>query len=873
MQPTLPEWLKDIRQAEQFFDQKRFDEAAELAARALKRNPNAALAHQVLALVHVERLQFREAIPRLEQTLALRPDLAPSHNGLAQCWMHLDDLDRAEQALNTALCLDPQHAFAHFNRALLWLKQGRFREGWVEYEWRFAAGLVQRPDLPRPRWDGSALENRSILIHTEQGLGDVLQFVRLLPLIRRRAQRLVFACQKPLHAFLSSLSCIDEFLPVDEPGDVTFDVCCALLTLPALLQLDGSDYHASVPYVYPDPARVQSWGERLRPFSGFKIGLNWQGNPTFHGDKFRSIPLRYFAPLAQVPGVRLFSVQKGPGLDQVATNWEQVPMTVFDDLASDGTLHDTAALMQHLDLVITSDTAVAHLAGALGRPTWVLLARNSDWRWLIDRPDSPWYPTMRPLSPVDAGRLDHGVRARGGGPSATAQCQSSEHRGHLLKYFLPVAQRSLTKEPHRRRSPGRVGAVDEPSGNPRVGRQQYPHTGRPIAPARCERSRYPGGDHQVEVLHDGGPIEEDAVAVQLGQRGQRHRGPVRLHLFEAGAVLQAHQRHAGDRRQRGKVPEGDRTVAIDPKQRIALPADAYLEPRQVADRPAPGFDPLRLGEQVGNRARKRAFVEVQEGRHTHQGGENIEVDLVGLVHRKPVVDAAERLQERLQGMLAGDHQPAGAAAEDRQEAGEVKDVAEALFGVDEQRAVLERAAVPQRPADLLPLHDPGHKPPFVFDPAFAELAAFQPRDRAVVVGQHVPRLQAQGGVEVHQRAPVVVAQQHLAAVTEAVVRCRQVRPQRQRLVQPIHPFRDFKAIDMDQAEQLVGHGCLGIAIQHAPRQRLRFVELLLLEETIRFLDVAEPFEHNRARPLTRRALPTGVSLRPPVADAPGSPGQ
>jgi ADP-heptose:LPS heptosyltransferase len=150
-----------------------------------------------------------------------------------------------------------------------------------------------------------------------------------------------------------------------------------------------------VPYVYPDPARVQSWGERLRPFSGFKIGVNWQGNPTFHGDKFRSIPLRYFAPLAQVPGVRLFSVQKGPGLDQVATSWEQVPMTVFDDLASDGTLHDTAALMQHLDLVITSDTAVAHLAGALGRPTWVLLARNSDWRWLIDRPDSPWYPTMR----------------------------------------------------------------------------------------------------------------------------------------------------------------------------------------------------------------------------------------------------------------------------------------------------------------------------------------------------------------------------------------------------------------------------------------------------------------------------------------------
>jgi hypothetical protein len=159
--------------------------------------------------------------------------------------------------------------------------------------------------------------------------------------------------------------------------------------------MDGSNYYSSVPYVYPDPLRVQAWTERMRSFSGFKIGLSWQGNPTFHGDRFRSIPLRSFAPLAQISGVTLFSLQKGVGLEQVEINREQLPITVFPDLACDGTFHDTAALMQHLDLVISSDTAVAHLAGALGRPVWVLLARNSDWRWLIDRPDSPWYPTMR----------------------------------------------------------------------------------------------------------------------------------------------------------------------------------------------------------------------------------------------------------------------------------------------------------------------------------------------------------------------------------------------------------------------------------------------------------------------------------------------
>lgn len=143
MQPTIPEWPQDVRQAEKLFDQKRLDEAAELAARALRRNPNAALAHQVQALVYVERLQFREAIPRLEQALALRPDLVASHNGLAQCYMHLDDLDRALRSLNTALCLDPNHAFAHFNRGFLWLKRGQYDLGWVEYEGRFPAGLVR----------------------------------------------------------------------------------------------------------------------------------------------------------------------------------------------------------------------------------------------------------------------------------------------------------------------------------------------------------------------------------------------------------------------------------------------------------------------------------------------------------------------------------------------------------------------------------------------------------------------------------------------------------------------------------------------------------------------------------------------------------
>jgi hypothetical protein len=395
MQPTTPEWLNYIRQAERLFDQKSLNEASEAAAQALRLNPNAALAHQVQGLVYVERLQFREALPRLQQALALRPDLVPSHNGLAQCYMHLDDLERAQQSLNAALCLDPQHAFAHFNRALLWLKRGQFAEGWVEYEWRFATGMVTRADLPRPRWDGSPLEGRTLMVHTEQGVGDTLQFIRFLPLVRRQAGRLLVACPKKYHTFLRSMSCIDDFFPVDEPSEMNFDLRCSLLSLPALLGHDGSDFHASVPYIRPDPERVRRWGERLRAFPGLKVGLNWQGSPTFHGDQFRSIPLRYFAPLAAIPNVTLFSLQKLVGTDQIEANRGSVPLTVFPDLDEDGMFLDTAALMQHLDVIISSDTSVPHLAGALGRPVWLLVARNGDWRWQIDRADSPWYPTMR----------------------------------------------------------------------------------------------------------------------------------------------------------------------------------------------------------------------------------------------------------------------------------------------------------------------------------------------------------------------------------------------------------------------------------------------------------------------------------------------
>ena len=390
-----PECVGDFREAERLFEQRRLDEAESLAQRLLVRNPSAAPAHLLLGLIHVERFEIAEAMDRLHQALALRPDLPAAHNSLGHCQVLLGNDDQALAHFDTALCLDPRHVLAHYNRAVVWLKRGQFREGWVEHEWRFAAGVAKRQQVSRPLWDGSLLERRSLLIYTEQGLGDVLQLARFLPILRRRARRLVVACHPPLRPFLERLGCIDDWFPIDQPNEINFDVYAAMMSVPALVDLDERSIPRSVPYLFADPLRIDAWARPIRRLPGFKVGICWQGNPLFRVDRYRSVPLRHFAPLAAIPGVTLVSLQHGAGCEQIEPNREKVPLSLLPDLDRDGVFLDRVAVLQHLDLVITSDTSMAHLAGGLGRPVWVLLAANCDWRWMRDRSDSPWYPTMR----------------------------------------------------------------------------------------------------------------------------------------------------------------------------------------------------------------------------------------------------------------------------------------------------------------------------------------------------------------------------------------------------------------------------------------------------------------------------------------------
>ncbi|MFA5885698.1 MAG: tetratricopeptide repeat protein [Acidimicrobiia bacterium] len=369
-------------------------DAAALAALAL--DPTVASAHCARGLVAQSDHRPAEAVEHFDRALARRPDFVVALAHAAACHATLGDDERALALDEAVLRIVPGHPHARFGRALVLLRLGRYPEGWLDYEWRFLTGAVPRLSLPRPRWDGSNLAGRRILVHAEQGIGDTLQLVRFLPLLQEQGATVIVACSPRLVPLLERTPGIDGWFPVDEPAPADFDVFIPMGSLPGLLRIDEHTLARAVPYVFPEPDRVARWAAPVAAIGGFKVGICWQGSPTFVGDAFRSVPLRHFAPLGRVDGVHLVSLQKRDGEDDLASQPEVGPVTVLDGLDADGqTMVDTAAVMQHLDLVITSDTAIAHLAGALGIPVWVALSTGPDWRWLRGRTDSPWYPSLR----------------------------------------------------------------------------------------------------------------------------------------------------------------------------------------------------------------------------------------------------------------------------------------------------------------------------------------------------------------------------------------------------------------------------------------------------------------------------------------------
>lgn len=366
---------------------------------ALEPDIAARYADRAVALGHLG--DYSRALQSLERALALDPRDPDAHNNSGNALRGLQRYEEAIASYEEALRLDPGKHLARWNLSLSRLLLGQFEEGWQLYEARFQvpSANARRRDDPARLWDGRAPAGKTILLNSEQGLGDTLQFCRYVTLLHDQGARVVLEVQPRLTALLRSLDGADAIVAEGEPAG-EFDYHCPLLSLPLLCRTRLETIPAAVPYLRPEQARAAQWAQRLSGQRGrLRVGIAWQGNPDPEKSwaRGRSVPLPCFRPLTDIPNVEFISLQKGHGMEQLAASGLAARITTpgedFD--AGPDAFLDAAAIIAELDLVITSDTSIAHLAGALGTPAWVALHANPDWRWLLDRSDSPWYPTMR----------------------------------------------------------------------------------------------------------------------------------------------------------------------------------------------------------------------------------------------------------------------------------------------------------------------------------------------------------------------------------------------------------------------------------------------------------------------------------------------
>jgi tetratricopeptide (TPR) repeat protein len=375
-------------------DQGKLDETVACYEQALKLRPDYAEARTNLGSALRDKGLLDEAVACYQQALRLKPNHAEAHNNLGNALRYQGKLDEALASFERALQAQPDFADGHWNRSLIWLLQGNFAQGWPAYEWRWRCKQLVPRAFQQPRWDGSPLGGRTILLHWEQGLGDTIQFIRYAPLVKERGGRVLFQCQSVLASLLATCPGIDQLLLEGAPLP-DFAVHSPLLSLPAILGTALETIPANVPYVTADPQHVERWRAELGPIAGYKIGIAWQGNPKHKGDRHRSFRLTQFEPLAAVEGVRLFSLQMDAGIEQLAGVAGRFAVTDLGSRFDAASFRDVAAVMKNLDLVITVDSALAHLAGAMAVPVWLAVPFAPDFRWLLEREDSPWYPTMR----------------------------------------------------------------------------------------------------------------------------------------------------------------------------------------------------------------------------------------------------------------------------------------------------------------------------------------------------------------------------------------------------------------------------------------------------------------------------------------------
>jgi Flp pilus assembly protein TadD len=341
--------------------------------------------------------QAEAAIPYYEKALELKPDFFSAHNNLAVTLNCLGDFQKAREHYDRAVQLQPENHDARWNRSMLLLLNGEFDEGWREFEYRltqsgWATNYPSRHN--KPRWNGSALDGKCLLIHDEQGYGDTLQFIRYIPMVEKNSGRIVFETRRPLASLLSKFPNIDEIIirTGNQRPHVDYDAYMPLLSLPMIFRTSMHNIPSPEGYLQADPAKAGFWRKKLKT-RDMKVGIIWAGNPAHKNDRNRSCLFGNFEGLMDLRGVHFYSLQK----DAEPLNWKALSCAyAITDCSEDlNDFTDTAALIHNLDLVISVDTAVVHLAGAMGKPAWLLLPFVPDWRWMQKRADSPWYHSLR----------------------------------------------------------------------------------------------------------------------------------------------------------------------------------------------------------------------------------------------------------------------------------------------------------------------------------------------------------------------------------------------------------------------------------------------------------------------------------------------
>ncbi len=395
-----------------FHDGNDLERAAGHYRQVLRDDPSMLEAQTNLGNVLRSLYELEEAVRCFQRALELNPDIAAVHGNLGVALQELGDPAGALASYDRALAIDPDDPETRRNRAQVLLQLGHLEEGWPAFEWRWQTKhfAAIRRDWSVPQWGGEVLPDATVLVHAEQGFGDTLQFARYLPLLAEKVGRMIVECPTPVAGLIAALPGVDDVIAAGRPLPA-FDAHIPMMSLPGAFATTLADVPADVPYLNVPETAIASWSKRIGGGDRLNVGFVWKGSHNHQRNRWRSPGIHVLGPLIDLPGIQAVSLQKD---DEAADlRGAELLATVLPMGQEFRNFTDTAAAIHHLDLVIAPDTAVAHLAGALGKPVWLMLPYVAEWRWLMDRDDSPWYPTMRLFRQTERGSWSNPVeRAR-----------------------------------------------------------------------------------------------------------------------------------------------------------------------------------------------------------------------------------------------------------------------------------------------------------------------------------------------------------------------------------------------------------------------------------------------------------------------------